>query len=116
MDQYPEITIEHDTHQFETVAGYILHHTGRIPKVNEKLRNDGNTFIISKATQSRLENVKLIINSTNKIIYQARMINHYPQWARELAKKYLRRSLNQIIIHVNNYAPVSVTRDQETSY
>src|SRR5690625_7279446 len=38
MDQYPEITIEHDTHQFETVAGYILHHTGRIPKVNEKLR------------------------------------------------------------------------------
>ncbi len=65
MDQYPEITIEHDTHQFETVAGYILHHTGRIPKVNEKLRIDGNTFIISKATQSRLENVKLIINSTN---------------------------------------------------
>lgn len=61
-DQFPEITIDHDSHQFETVAGYILHHTGRIPKVNEKLKIDDNTFVISKATQSRLEYVKLTIN------------------------------------------------------
>src|SRR5690625_7156478 len=61
MDQYQEITIEHDTHQFETVAGYIWHNTGRIPKVNEKLRIDGNTFIIEKETQSSRKNVKFII-------------------------------------------------------
>lgn len=64
-DQFPEIDIDHDSHQFETVAGFILHHTGRIPKVNETLKIDGNTFIISKATQSKLENVKLIINDNN---------------------------------------------------
>src|SRR5690625_5962987 len=68
MDQYPEITIEHDTHQFETVAGYILNHTGRIPKVNEKLRIDRNTFIISNSKHRIMEIVKIIINSINLIM------------------------------------------------
>ncbi|HLR90167.1 MAG TPA: AAA family ATPase [Balneolaceae bacterium] len=44
------------------------------------------------------------------------MINHYPQWARELAKKYLSRSLNQFIIHGNIHDLVPVTREKETSY
>lgn len=62
MDRYPECALEIDAGEFETIAGYIINHTGRIPKVNEEIKFGGNTFIISKATQSRLETVKLIIN------------------------------------------------------
>lgn len=60
IEIHPEIQIDFEAGDFETVAGYIIHHTGRIPKVNEELQIHGNTFIITKATQSKLENVKLI--------------------------------------------------------
>lgn len=60
IEMHPEIQIDFEAGDFETVAGYIIHHTGRIPKVNEELQIHGNTFIITKATQSKLENVKLI--------------------------------------------------------
>ncbi len=63
LEDYPEINITYEKGEFETVAGYIIHHTGRIPKVNEELQIHSNTFIITKATQSRLITVKLIINS-----------------------------------------------------
>ena len=59
-EYYPEISFNYEDDEFETVAGYIIHHTGRIPKVNEELLINGNTFIITKATQSKLETVKLI--------------------------------------------------------
>ncbi len=45
---------------FETVAGYIINSLGRIPKVNEELIIDGNKIIISKATSSRIETIKLV--------------------------------------------------------
>ncbi len=60
---HPEIELDFENGEFETVAGYIIHHTGRIPKVNEELQIHGNTFIITKATQSKLETVKLIIHT-----------------------------------------------------
>jgi len=63
MDRYPECLLEVNAGEFETIAGYIINHTGRIPKVNEEIKFGGNTFIISKATQSRLETVKLIIKN-----------------------------------------------------
>ncbi len=59
-EHYPEIVFNYEDDDFETVAGYIIHHTGRIPKVNEEILINGNTFIITKATQSKLETVKLI--------------------------------------------------------
>ncbi|TVR17111.1 MAG: HlyC/CorC family transporter [Balneolaceae bacterium] len=59
-DYYPEISFNYEEDEFETVAGYIIHHTGRIPKVNEEILINGNTFIITKATQSKLETVKLV--------------------------------------------------------
>ncbi|MCC5940393.1 MAG: HlyC/CorC family transporter [Balneolaceae bacterium] len=62
-EHYPEIFLNYEDNDFETVAGYIIHHTGRIPKVNEEIQIHGNTFIISKATQSKLETVKLIAGS-----------------------------------------------------
>lgn len=63
IELHPEITLDFESGDFETLAGYIIHHTGRIPKVNEELLIHGNTFIITKATQSKLENVKLIIHT-----------------------------------------------------
>lgn len=63
LEDCPEINLPYEKGEFETLAGYIIHHTGRIPKVNEELQIHGNTFIITKATQSRLTTVKLIINS-----------------------------------------------------
>ncbi len=62
-DEYPEVVLDETLGDFETVAGYIIHHIGRIPKINEELQILGNSFIILKATQSKLETIKLIINS-----------------------------------------------------
>lgn len=61
--KYPEIALFDDKDEFETVAGYIINHIGRIPKVNEELIIGPNKFIISKATPSKLQTVKLILGS-----------------------------------------------------
>lgn len=63
LDDYPEIVLPHTDGNFETIAGYLIHHLGRIPKVNEEIQLLGNTFIILKATQSKLESVKLITDT-----------------------------------------------------
>ncbi|MEX0771579.1 MAG: hemolysin family protein [Balneolales bacterium] len=60
-EKYPEIELERKSNGYETVAGYITSATGRIPKVNEEVVLGLHKFIISKATQSRIESVKLII-------------------------------------------------------
>lgn len=60
MEEYPELELPDESSNFETIAGYIINELGRIPKVNEELLIDGNKFIISKATPSRIETVKLI--------------------------------------------------------
>lgn len=61
QEKYPEIILKENSDEFETLAGYIINHIGRIPKVNEELFIQGNKFIISKATPNRLDTVKLII-------------------------------------------------------
>ncbi|WP_018127770.1 hemolysin family protein [Balneola vulgaris] len=58
---FEEIEIPVEPSQYDTVAGYIINHLGRIPKVNEEVLIDGKKFIISKATQSRIETIKLTI-------------------------------------------------------
>jgi CBS domain containing-hemolysin-like protein len=63
MGAYPEIILPEESADYETVAGYIINSLGRIPKVNEELLIDGNRFIISKASPSRIENVKLILGN-----------------------------------------------------
>ncbi len=60
-EKYPEIELQDEKDEFETVAGYIINHIGRIPKVNEELLIHGNKFIISKATPNKLDTVKLIL-------------------------------------------------------
>lgn len=66
QEAYPEITLPVESNEFETVAGYIIHELGRIPKVNEELLIGGNKFIISKATSSRIETVKLTLINGNQ--------------------------------------------------
>lgn len=61
QEKFPEIDLKENSDEFETVAGYIINHIGRIPKVNEELFIQGNKFIISKATPNRLDTVKLIL-------------------------------------------------------
>lgn len=58
---YNEIEIPLEPSQYDTVAGYIINYLGRIPKVNEEVLIESNKFIISKATQSRIETVRLTI-------------------------------------------------------
>ncbi|CAN5159136.1 hemolysin family protein [soil metagenome] len=61
QERHPQIILKENSDEFETVAGYIINHIGRIPKVNEELFIQGNKFIISKATPNRLDTVKLIL-------------------------------------------------------
>lgn len=60
-EKYPEIDLERKSNGYETIAGYIISATGRIPQVNEEVVLGGHKFIISKATLSRIETVRLII-------------------------------------------------------
>ncbi len=61
MVKFEEIELPLEPSEYDTVAGYLINHLGRIPKVNEELLIEGKKFIISKATQSRIETVKLIL-------------------------------------------------------
>jgi len=61
LEEYPNIHLPAESSEYETVAGYIINALGRIPKVNEELLIDGNKIIISKATPSRIETVKLVV-------------------------------------------------------
>ncbi|HKI46675.1 MAG TPA: hemolysin family protein [Balneolales bacterium] len=60
-EKFPEINIQPSNGDFETVAGFIIHEIARIPKVNEEVLIGRYKFIISKATPSRVETVKLIV-------------------------------------------------------
>ncbi|MEX0928205.1 MAG: hemolysin family protein [Balneolales bacterium] len=60
-ERFPEIDLQRKSNGYETVAGYIISATGRIPQVNEEIVLDRHKFIISKATHSRIESIKLTI-------------------------------------------------------
>ncbi|MFP8487948.1 hemolysin family protein [Gracilimonas sp. Q87] len=60
-EKFENIDLPVEPSEYDTVAGYVINHLGRIPKVNEEVVIDGNKFIISKATPSRIETVKLIL-------------------------------------------------------
>ncbi|MDZ7682385.1 MAG: hypothetical protein U5J63_11905 [Fodinibius sp.] len=40
------------------------------------------------------------------------MFEHYPEWARELAQKYLSRTINQFILHGNVHDLVPLERQE----
>ncbi|MFP4459290.1 MAG: hemolysin family protein [Candidatus Zixiibacteriota bacterium] len=45
---------------FKTVGGYILFNTGKMPKKGDKIRLDGNLFIIKSVSKNRIDAVKII--------------------------------------------------------
>lgn len=59
--RFGEIKLPVEPSEYDTVAGYIINYLGRIPTVNEEVLIENKKFIISKATQSRIETVKLIL-------------------------------------------------------
>lgn len=61
LEEYEEIDLPLEPSQYDTVAGFLINHLGRIPKVNEEVAFENKKFIISKATPSRIETVKLIL-------------------------------------------------------
>ena len=61
IDKFSEIELPLEPSEYDTVAGFIINHLGRIPKVNEEVVIESKKFIISKATPSRIETVKLIL-------------------------------------------------------
>ncbi|MEE4197419.1 MAG: hemolysin family protein [Bacteroidales bacterium] len=58
-DKYGLDIPEHD--EYETIAGYILYHTERIPKTNDQILIDNLKFSILKVTHTRVELIKLEI-------------------------------------------------------
>lgn len=65
-DAHPDLTLpESDTDDYETVAGYIIHIAGRIPKLNEEIIIGNFRFTITKATPTRIEVVKLQLLDTD---------------------------------------------------
>jgi putative hemolysin len=61
IEKYPEIHLPEDKQDYETIAGFIISQTGRIPKANEEIIIGNMKFIITKATNSRIEIVKLVL-------------------------------------------------------
>lgn len=61
QEKFPEIDIQPSNGDYETIAGFIIHEIARIPKVNEEIIIGRYKFIISKATPSRVETIKMII-------------------------------------------------------
>ncbi len=60
-EKFTEINIQPSNGDYETLAGFIIHEIARIPKVNEEILIGRYKFIISKATPSRVETIKMII-------------------------------------------------------
>ncbi|MDX1672710.1 MAG: AAA family ATPase [Balneolaceae bacterium] len=44
------------------------------------------------------------------------MYDHYPAWAKEFARKYLSRTINQFILHGNIHDLVEITQKEQTDY
>jgi CBS domain containing-hemolysin-like protein len=58
VEAVPQLAIPTDQ-DYETVAGFIMHETGRIPDVNEHVVIGPFRITITKGTRSRIELVKL---------------------------------------------------------
>lgn len=59
VEAYPQLEIPTEGVDYETVAGFVMHETGRIPHPNEDVVIGSMQLTITKATRSRIELVKL---------------------------------------------------------
>ncbi len=59
-ERYPELKIPRHSDDYETLTGHITFNLGRIPKVNEEILIDRFKFVITKATPTRIDTVRVI--------------------------------------------------------
>jgi CBS domain containing-hemolysin-like protein len=59
-EKFPELMIPRHSDDYETLTGHITFNLGRIPRVNEEILIDSFKFIITKATPTRIETVKVV--------------------------------------------------------
>lgn len=59
VNAYPQLRFPIENVDYETLAGFVMHETGRIPNVNEELVLGSMHLTITKGTRSRIELVKL---------------------------------------------------------
>jgi len=60
QEKFPEMGLERSSDNYETLTGHITFNLGRIPKVNEEIIIDAFKFIITKATPTRIDTVKVV--------------------------------------------------------
>ncbi len=61
IEEFKKINLPVEPSSYDTVSGFIINHLGRSPKVNVEVVIVGKKFIISKATPSRIETVKMVL-------------------------------------------------------
>jgi putative hemolysin len=59
-ERFPELKFDRHSDDYETLTGHVTFNLGRIPKVNEEIMIDRFKFIITKATPTRIETVRVI--------------------------------------------------------
>jgi CBS domain containing-hemolysin-like protein len=59
LEAFPQLEIPTEHVDYETVAGFVMHETGRIPNLNEEVVIGSMQLTITKGTRSRIELVKL---------------------------------------------------------
>jgi len=60
----PKLPWPDKSDEYETMAGYVIHIIGRLPKVNEEIKFEGYKLIISRATPSRIKTIKLVLTTS----------------------------------------------------
>lgn len=60
IEKFPEIGFQ-ESDEYETIAGFVISHAGRIPKVNEEFTIENKKCIISKASPARIEVVRIVL-------------------------------------------------------
>jgi len=66
-EEFPEIGLISEDCEFETIAGYVIHAIGRIPKVGEEVLIGNHKIMITKAKPTRIEIIRLTLLDENAI-------------------------------------------------
>lgn len=66
-EEFPEIGLFSEDCEFETIAGYVIHAIGRIPKVGEEVLIGNHKIMITKAKPTRIEIIRLTLLDENAI-------------------------------------------------
>jgi putative hemolysin len=56
-----------ESEEYETLAGFIIFHHQSIPELNEKIAIQNMVFTILKATENRIETIKLILQNESSV-------------------------------------------------